>query len=120
MLRVEEIKAIIGDFLDERILPAAGNSSNLLKWAIAGSSVLALNRFDLLFNKNQGILKDLGILDESNSLVPENIKLFLDTAFSKQSTIEISLLGTAFTLDKSDGDALLAIINRYREANNGQ
>lgn len=54
-------------------------------------------------------------MNESNLLDTEKVKLFIDTAFQKQSEVKINLMGIPFKFDASDGQALLEIMERYKE-----
>lgn len=108
MITTDNMKVILAKFLDERVIPAIPEDNSLLKWSLAGSSVLVLNRLD----SYTPLLKQLGIINESNLIEPEKVNLFIDNAFNKQPEVKVNLLGVPFTFDKSDGEYLLTIINQ--------
>lgn len=83
-----------------------------LTTGIIGTS---LTRVDDMAQKYAPILKEFGLMNESNLLDTEKVKLFIDTAFQKQSEVKINLMGIPFKFDSSDGQALLEIMERYKE-----
>lgn len=57
------------------------------------------------------MLKQMGIVDESNKVDIEVAKGFINSAFDKSGTVEY--LG--FKFDKSDGEALINIMEKYKD-----
>lgn len=106
MITIEQLQVILAKFLDERVLTAVPEDNSLLKWSLAGSSVLILNRVD----DYTPILKQLGIINNSNLLDPEKVKVFITKAFEKQPEVKINLLGVPFIFNKEDGEYLLTLI----------
>ena len=58
------------------------------------------------------MLNLLGIIDETNRIDIGVAEGFLNSAFTKSGTVEY--LG--FKFDKSDGEALINIMEKYRDA----
>lgn len=94
---------------------AAPEDKSFIRWGLGGASVLVLTGVDDIAQKYTPILKEFGIMNESNLLDTEKVKLFIDTAFQKQSEVKINLMGIPFKFDASDGQALLEIMERYKE-----
>ena len=113
MISFNNTKAILANFIDERIMPAIPEDRSFIRWGLGGASVLVLTRVDA--QKYAPILKEFGLMNESNLLDTEKVKLFIDTAFQKQSEVKINLMGIPFKFDSSDGQALLEIMERYKE-----
>ena len=53
----------------------------------------------------------MGIVDENNKVDIEVAKVFINSAFDKSGTVEY--LG--FKFDKSDGEALINIMEKYKD-----
>ena len=51
MINFAKSKAVLANFLDERMMPALGDDNSFLKWALAGSSALVLTRLDSIADK---------------------------------------------------------------------
>lgn len=115
MISFNNTKAILANFIDERIMPAIPEDRSFIRWGLGGASVLVLTRVDDIVQKYAPILKEFGLMNESNLLDTEKVKLFIDTAFQKQSEVKINLMGIPFKFDASDGQALLEIMERYKE-----
>ena len=58
-----------------------------------------------------GLLKQVGIVDENNKVDIEVAKGFINSAFDKSGAVEY--LG--FKFDKSDGEALINIMEKYKD-----
>ena len=109
------VQGALANFLDERVLTAIPEDKSFIKWALSGSSVLVLNNLQDMLKKYSSILQEFGIMDESNNVDIDKVKLFLDSAFNKQPILTVPILSIPFKFDESDGKALVDILNRYRE-----
>ncbi|MFR7882247.1 MAG: hypothetical protein ACLU5J_12850 [Christensenellales bacterium] len=97
-------------------MPAIPEDRSFIRWGLGGASVLVLTRVDdMKLKKYASILKEFGLMNESNLLDTEKVKLFIDTAFQKQSEVRINLMGIPFKFDASDDQALLEIMEIYKE-----
>lgn len=72
---------------------------------------LILHQADTLIGKYLPMLKQVGIVDENNKVDIEVAKGFINSAFDKSGTVEY--LG--FKFDKSDGEALINIMEKYKD-----
>ena len=106
------VRAALAEFIDQRILPAIGDDNTALKWVIGGASTVFLSRFDKIVNDNAPALRGLGILDESGNLDVDATTTFINSAFAKQNTVRLPIVGVPFTFDNADGDALIAILKQ--------
>lgn len=70
-----------------------------------------LHQADTLIGKYLPMLKQVGIVDENNKVDIEVAKGFINSAFDKSGTVEY--LG--FKFDKSDGEALINIMKKYKD-----
>ena len=82
-----------------------------MKWILGGGTFLILHQADALIQKYLPMLKQVGIIDESNKLNIEVASGFINSAFDKSGTVEY--LG--FKFDKSDGEALINIMEKYKD-----
>lgn len=64
-----------------------------------------------VYGKYLPMLKQVGIVDENNKVDIEVAKGFINSAFDKSGTVEY--LG--FKFDKSDGEALINIMEKYND-----
>lgn len=115
MINFAKSKAVLANFLDERMMPALGDDNSFLKWTLAGSSALVLTRLDSIADKYTPILQEFGLMDQSKNLNTDAVKLFINSAFEKQPTVKINLMGVPFKFDVEDGKALIEIMARYEE-----
>lgn len=115
MISFTKSKAVLANFLDERVMPALGDDKSFLKWALAGSSALILSRVDSIADKYTPILQEFGLMDQSKNLNTDAVRLFINSAFEKQPTVKINLMGIPFKFDPDDGKAFIEIMSRYEE-----
>lgn len=115
MISFSNTKAILANFLDERVLPAIPEDRSFIRWGLSGASVLVLSRVDEMGAKYAPMLKEFSIMDEHGHLDTDKVKLFIDNAFQKQPTVQINLMGIPFKFDVEDGRALIEIMERYKE-----
>ena len=106
------VQSALADFIDQRIMTAIGDDNPLMKWLIGGASTPLLTRFDKIVSNYAPILKSIGVIDENGNLDIETVEKFLNSAFSKQDSVQVPFMGVPITFDKSDGDALIAILKR--------
>lgn len=111
MISLAQMKLVLGEFLDQQVLPATPNT--LTKWAIGGSSVLVLNNLENVLNPYKELLTSLGLVDASFNFNPETIKVFLENAFKVEPELKLTYLGNIFTFKKEDADALLSIMEKH-------
>lgn len=94
-----------------------GVAGSGLGLGIAGTALGLLNNggngglLDTLIGKYLPMLKQVGIVDENNKVDIEVAKGFINSAFDKSGTVEY--LG--FKFDKSDGEALINIMEKYKD-----
>lgn len=115
MISFSSAQGALANFLDERILSAVPEDKSFVKWTLSGASVLVLNNLQGMLTKYTPILKEFGIMDDSNNIDVDKVKLFLDNAFKKQPRFTVPIMSIPFNFDESDGKALVDILNRYRE-----
>ncbi|MCZ4065745.1 hypothetical protein NB636_07865 [Oxalobacter aliiformigenes] len=110
---MSSVQAALADFIDQRVLSAIGDDNSLLKWAIGGASTVALARFDKMVAGYIPMLTGLGLMDESKNLNIEATEAFVKSAFEKQATVSLPVMGVPITFDKQDGDALVTLLKKY-------
>ena len=111
MISLDRVKLILGKFLDTQVLSHSENS--FFKWVVRGSAVLYLNNLENNLNPYKSLLTSLGILDQDLRVNPEAVKTFLDNAFKAEPTLKLNLLGSTISFTKEDGDALIALMEKY-------
>ena len=72
---------------------------------------MILHQADAIIQKYLPMLKNVGIIDDNNKLDIEVTSGFINSAFDKSGTVEY--LG--FKFDKSDGEALINIMEKYKD-----
>ena len=109
---ISGVQVALAEFIDQRILPAISNDNSALKWLIGGASTLFLGNIDKAASHYAPMLKSIGIMDESGNLDIDKAETFVNSAFAKQQTVRVPMMGVPITFDKSDGDALIAILKK--------
>jgi len=105
-ISLSKLSQVLPEFVDTRLIPSAPST---MKWILGGGTFLVLHQADTLIGKYLPMLKQVGIVDESNSI--DVAKGFINSAFDKSGTVEY--LG--FKFDKSDGEALINIMEKYKD-----
>lgn len=110
---LSSVQAALADFVDQRVLPGIADSNSLLKWAVGGTSVIVLSRLEKIVQDNLPMLKSLGIVNESGHFDMDVAARFLEGAFARQEEFKLSILGTPFIFDKTDGEALIKLLRQH-------
>lgn len=109
MISLTKIQNVLPEFIDTRLMPTA---PDWIKFLLGASKPFALRRADELITQNLQMLKASGMVNEQNQLDIEKFKVFLDGGFN--SSPKVTLFG--FNFDKQDGDALMGIIDKYKDS----
>ncbi len=64
-ISLSKISQVLPEFVDTRLMPSAPST---MKWILGGSTFLILHQADALIQKYLPMLKQVGIIDESNKL----------------------------------------------------
>lgn len=107
-ISLSKISQVLPEFVDTRLMPSAPST---MKWILGGGTFLILHQADTLINKYLPMLKQLGIVDEEHKVDIEMARGFLNSAFDKSGVVEY--LG--FRFDNSDGEALVNIMEKYKD-----
>lgn len=107
-ISLSKISQVLPEFVDTRLMPSAPSS---MKWILGGGTFLILHQADAIIQKYLPMLKNVGIIDDNNKLDIEVTSGFINSAFDKSGTVEY--LG--FKFDKSDGEALINIMEKYKD-----
>lgn len=108
MVSISQLKLVIGDFLDQQIVPAI--ESSLMKWAFRGSSVLVINNLENVVApyKEAGI--QLGLIDKDLNLNVDAVRTFLENAFGTVPELKVNLWGCTVTFTKTDANVLINLL----------
>lgn len=107
-ISLSKISQVLPEFVDTRLMPSAPST---MKWVLGGGTFLILHQADALIQKYLPMLKQVGIVDESNKLDIEVASGFINSAFDKSGSVEYM----GFKFDKSDGEALVNIMEKYKD-----
>ena len=108
LISLSKIQNVLPEFIDTRMMPVAPSN---VKWLLGGATFLMLGQADTLIGKYLPMLKALNLVNDNNQLDIELAKGFINSAFSKSETL--SFYG--FTFNPHDGEALLAILEKYKD-----
>lgn len=108
VISLSKIQNVLPEFVDTRLMPSAPTT---MKWILGGSTFLILSRADAIVAQYLPTMKMAGLVNDNNQLDIELTKGFLNTAFEKSGNV--TLFG--FTFDKSDGEALVGIMEKYKD-----
>lgn len=109
---IPQIQQALAEFTDTRIMTALDNSSPV-RWIIGGVSTVAISRLDNILKTYGPLLRSLGVLDDTGNLILTVVEQFVNSAFDKQPTVRMPLLGIPFTFNKEDGTALIDCLKKY-------
>ena len=110
LIDVNKLQNILPEFLDTRVIPSA---PSVMKFLIGGATPLVLSRLSDMIQLYLPYLKALGIIIEDNGSLKfdiDQLKVFLNSGFDKSGKIELY----GFLFDKSDGEALINIMEKYK------
>lgn len=110
MISLNQMKIILGEFLDKQVISASTNS--LFRWTARGSSILVLNNLENIVAPYKDILISLGIMDQDLNVNKENCKIFLENAFKEEPEVKIPFLGSMITFTKVDADILISLMEK--------
>lgn len=99
---------VLPEFVDTRLMPSAPTP---MKWVLGGSTFLILSRADAIIAQYLPMMKMADLVNDNNQLDIQLTKGFINSAFAKSGNI--TLYG--FTFDKSDGQALIGILEKYKD-----
>ena len=102
---IDKLPNIITEFVDNKLIPSSPGS---MKWVLGGITYLVLNKEQEILNKYLPTLTMLGLV-EGNLIDTVQVRGFISSAFAKSPKLEIF----NYTLDKSDGDFLVALLEKY-------
>lgn len=107
-ISLSKISQVLPEFVDTRLIPSAPSH---MKWILGGGTFILLHKADELLGKYVPMLKSVGLVSEDNKLDIGLTEGFINSAFDKSGSVEI--LG--FKFDKSDGEAFINILNKYKD-----
>ena len=108
VISLSKIQNVLPEFIDTRMMPVAPTN---IKWVLGGATFLVLGQADALLGKYLPMLKALNLVNDNNQLDIELTKGFINSAFSKSDSLGFY----GFTFNKHDGEALIAILEKYKD-----
>ena len=109
----EAVQLALADFVDNKVLPAISDDNSAVRWMIGGVSTVGLARMKDLIHTYRPLLLAMRFLDADGNFVLDVIERFLNSAFDRQETLRIPLLGVPFRFDRTDGSYLIEALKRY-------
>jgi hypothetical protein len=108
LVNVSKLQNVIPEFIDSQLMPSAPSE---MKWILGGATFLILQKADVMVNEYVPLGKKLGLVNENNQIDTQLLRGFFNSAFNKSGR----LTKFGFTFDKNDGEALVNIMERYRD-----
>ena len=115
-LNTESVQLALADFVDNRVMTAISDDNTAMKWMIGGVSTIGLARLKYLIHHYRPVLLALGFIDQEGNFCLEVIERFMNSAFQKQETLRMPLLGMPFKFDRTDGAYLIEALRRHGSA----
>lgn len=112
LISLSKLQNVIPEFIDTRLMPSAPST---MKWILGGSTFVILRRMDSIVSQYLPMLKTAGIVNDNNQIDIEMAKGFINSVFEKSGRVTVM----NFTFDKSDGEALIGILEKYRDTEEG-
>lgn len=107
-ISLSKIQNVLPEFIDTRLMPSAPTA---MKWVLGGSTFLILRQTDTIIAQYLPMMKTAGLVNDQNQLDIELAKGFINSAFEKSGTVPMF----GFNFDKSDGEALIGILEKYKD-----
>lgn len=108
VISLSKIQNVLPEFVDSRLIP---NAPSTMKCILGGSTFLILRQSDNIINQYLPMMKSMGLVNDNNQLDIELAKGFINSAFSKSGNVTIF----NFTFNKEDGEALVGILEKYKD-----
>lgn len=112
LISLSKLQNVIPEFIDTRLMPSAPSG---MKWVLGGATFVILRRMDNIVSQYLPMLKTAGIVNDNNQIDIEMTKGFINSAFEKSGRVTVM----NFMFDKSDGEALIGILEKYRDTEEG-
>lgn len=109
VISLSKIQNVLPEFVDTRLMPSAPSA---MKWILGGGTFVILRQADTMIAKYLPMMKNVGLVNEQNQLDIELAKGFINSAFDKSGTVNVF----GFNFDKTDGEALIGILEKYKDA----
>lgn len=109
VISLNKIQEVLPEFIDSRLMPTAPSH---VKWILGGSTFLILRQSDNILNQYLPLMRNIGLVNEHNQLDIELTKGFIRSAFSKEEKITVF----NFSFNKEDGETLINILERHKDA----
>ena len=107
-ISLTKIQNVLPQFVDSRLMPSA---PPYMKFLLGGAVPVVLKQSQLIIKQYQPLLKSFGIVDDQHRLDIDKAKDFINAGFSKSGSIPFM----GFIIDKTDGEALIGILEKYRD-----
>lgn len=108
VISLNKFQQVFTEFVEQRLIPSAPPN---IKWILGGTSFLILRQADSMINEYLPMLRSFGLVNENGQLDVELARGFLNSAFSKSEKITFK----GITLDAQEGEALIAIMEKYKD-----
>lgn len=107
-ISLSKVQNVVPEFVNTRLMPAA---PTMVQWVLGGSTVIILQNIDKFIGKYVPMLKEIGMVNEYNQLDIDKAKEFINGGFNATNIITIF----GFNITREDGDALIGIMDRYKD-----
>lgn len=108
VISLSKIQNVLPEFVDTRLIPSAPSH---IKWLLGGSTFIILRQADAMIAQYLPMMKSLGLVNDQNQLDIEMAKGFINSAFDKSGNVPLF----GFNFDKSDGEAFIGILEKYKD-----
>lgn len=109
LISLSKLQNVLPEFIDTRLMPSAPSH---IKWILGGSTFIILRRADDLIAQYLPMMKSFGLVNDQNQLDIELAKGFINSGFDKSGIVPLF----GFNFDKTDGEALVGILEKYKDS----
>lgn len=107
-ISINKIQTVLPEFVNLRLMP---NAPDMVKWILGGATYTFLKNSDAVIGNYLPLGKTLGIINNNNQIDINVARNFFEGAF--KTCENISFMN--FKFSKADSDALIDIMENYRD-----
>lgn len=107
-ISLSKIQNVLPEFVNTRVINSAPAD---VRWLIGGATALVMASANKFIAQAMPTLTLLDLVNEHQQLDIDKARVFLEAAFAQSPSVKMA----KFTFTREDGDALLGILDKYKD-----